>query len=130
MITFNLKSGREISVHYFSFSYTYDGFLAGIPNIDKNKKIIASAKAPIEWGSFKVLKIRPKKKEILTTLKPVCYRALLESESLNSGNDDYYGSNLIVIWFGEDPANKTIEEIINADLKNINWEKKGMNFNL
>jgi hypothetical protein len=128
MITLTLKSGREVSLQCFSFSYTYDGFLAGIPHKERNQRIITRSKYPAEWGSFKALKIAPKRKEILTSLKPICYCALLQSDSFNSSAEEYDGSILPVIWFGDEPINKTIEDLLNSDLKHIDWEKHAHNF--
>ena len=128
MITLTLKSGREVSLQCFSFSYTYDGFLAGIPHKERNQRIITRSKCPAEWGSFKALKIAPKRKEILTSLKPICYCALLQSDSFNSSAEEYDGSILPVIWFGDELINKTIENLLSSDLKHIDWEKHAHNF--
>jgi hypothetical protein len=129
LIKFELDSGREIELFAFNFSYTYAGFLAGIPEGHKNMEIFNRASYPTEWGDFKVLKIVPSKKELLAYLKPICYCAMLQSSSLNAGKDDFLGSALVVIWFGDEPQNRAIEEILKTDLEHIDWEGEAENYN-
>ena len=129
MITFKLNSGRKVSLISFSFNYTYGGLLIGSPNEKLNKKIISKSTYPTDWGIRKTLKLIPKQSAIENKLKPVCYCALLESEVIQSLDKTHDGSNLVVIWFGDHPNNKTIEDILNANLKKIDWEQYAENFN-
>lgn len=129
MISFQLNSGKEVSLVSFSFTYTYGGLLVGSPDEERNRKKVLSAKYPSEWGSRNFLVVQPSEHEIKTQLKPICYCAWLESESINSTEDTADGSNLIVIWYGDSLDQKTINDILVSDLKNVNWDKHAENFN-
>lgn len=129
MISFQLNSGREVSLVSFSFTFTYGGLLVGAPNEERNREKILKAKYPSEWGTRNFLVIQPSENEIKTQLKPICYCAWLESDSINSTDDTSDGSNLIVIWYGDSPDQKTINDILVSDLKNLDWDKHAENFN-
>lgn len=129
MISFQLNSGREVSLVSFSFTYTYGGLLVGSPDEERNRKKVLTAKYPSEWGSRNFLIVQPSENEIKTQLKPICYCAWLESDSINSTDDTADGSNLIVIWYGDSPDQKSIHDILASDLKNIDWEINAENFN-
>ncbi len=129
MISFQLNSGREVSLVSFSFTYTYEGLLVGSPDEKRNRKIVLSAKYPSEWGTRNFLIVQPSENEIKTQLKPICYCAWLESDSINLTNDNADGSNLIVIWYGDSPDQKNISDILESDLKKIDWDRHAENFN-
>lgn len=129
MISFQLNSGREVSLVSFSFNYTNDGLIVGSPNEERNRENVQKAKYPSEWGTRNFLVIQPSENEIKTQLKPICYCAWLESDSINSTDDTSDGSNLIVIWYGDSPDQKTINDILVSDLKNLDWDKHAENFN-
>ena len=129
MISFQLNSGREVSLVSFSFNYTNDGLIVGSPNEERNRENVLKAKYPSEWGARNFLVIQPSENEIKTQLKPICYCAWLESDSINSTDDTSDGSNLIVIWYGDSPDQKTINDILVSDLKNLDWDKHAENFN-
>lgn len=129
MISFQLNSGRKVSLVSFSFTYTYGGLLVGSPDEERNRKKVLSAKYPSEWGSRNFLIVQPSENEIKTQLKPICYCAWLESDPINSTDYRADGSSLIVIWYGDSPDQKSIHDILASDLKNIDWDKHAKNFN-
>ena len=121
-----LKCGREVKVHGFEFGYSYGGLLEGLPNERMNKNIFERTTYPSNWGSRKVLKIKPEKSEFKNGLKPTHYSVWLTSN--DPINPNYHGSELVVIWFGELPNGKTVEEIIQNSLNNIDWNKNAQDF--
>ena len=52
---------------------------------------------------------------------------IISNVSINE-TEEYDGSILPVIWFGDEPINKTIEDLLNSDLKHIDWDKHTQNF--
>lgn len=121
-----LKCGREVKVDGFEFGYTYGGLLEGSPNERMNKNIFDRTTYSSNWGSRKVLKIKPKKSEFKSELKPTHYSVWLNSN--DPINSNYHGSELVVIWFDELPNEKTVEEIIQNGVQDIDWDKNAEDF--
>lgn len=126
MIKIKLNSGREVSVEGFSFGYTYGGLYEGLPNEKMNNDIFDRSSYPNNWGPRKVLKIRPPKSDFEKALKPTDYAAWLHSNE--PIDPEYHGSELVVIWFGDPPNGKTVEEIIEQGIKDIDWESNAEDF--
>ena len=126
MIRIKLNCGRKVKVDGFEFGYTYGGLLEGSPNESMNKNIFERTKYPSSWGQRKVLKIKPEKSEFKNGLKPSHYSVWLSSN--DPIDPDYHGSELVVIWFDQLPNGKTIEEIIENGIQNINWNKNAQDF--
>lgn len=121
-----LKCGRDVTVDGFEFGYTYGGLLEGRPNNRLNHNIFERTSYPSNWGSRKVLKIKPEKIEFDDVLKPTHYSVWLNSNE--PINENYHGSELVVIWFDELPNGKMIEEIIQHGIENIDWDKNAEDF--
>lgn len=76
--------------------------------------------------SRKVLKIQPTNEEINTFLPPSVYKVWLVSTNPIDKYDD--ASELIVIWFDENPGERSIKEIIEKGVINIEWENHAEGF--
>ena len=126
MIEIQLKCGREVKVDGFEFGYTYGGLLEGMPNKRMNQNIFENTTYPSKWGPRKVLKIKPERKEFRNSLKPTHYSVWLTS--YKPINPNYQGSELVVIWFEELPNGKTVEEIIENGVRDIDWDKHAQDF--
>jgi hypothetical protein len=119
MIKIKLKSGREVGVDSFHFNYTYGGLLVGIPHERMNIEYFEKKTYPKNWGKGrKLLKIKPNPEDFKNRLKPIYYSVWLDSKPFNP---KYFGSSLIVTWFGNEPNGKTIDEIIQTGIENIDW---------
>jgi hypothetical protein len=121
-----LKCGREVKVDGFEFGYTYGGLIEGSPDERLNKNIFERTTFPSNWGPRRVLKIKPEKSEFKNKLKPTHNSVWLSSD--DPKNPSYDGSELVVIWFGELPNGKMIEEIIQIGVQNIDWNKNARDF--
>ena len=126
MIRIQLESGREVSVEGFSFGYTYGGLLEGSPSAAINKNIVERTSYPSDWGRRKVLKIQPDEQDIETWLKPTHYAVWLNSS--DPILPEYDGSELVVVWFGDVPDNRLVEEIIENGIKDIDWGSNAQDF--
>jgi hypothetical protein len=121
-----LDSGRIVFVENFEMGYTYGGLIQGLPDEEMNKDIFERCSYPSDWGKRKTLKIRPSEEEFQSELNPACYSVMLTSDDpINKG---YHGSELVVIWFGENPKGKTIESIIEEGVISIDWEANAEDF--
>jgi hypothetical protein len=128
-IFIQLKCGRKVYVHRFTYYRTYWSLIDGTPDIKYNKGIIEWEKCPKDWEieySRKVLKIQPNDEEVNTLLPPSVYKVWLISNDPIDKYDD--ASELIVIWFDENPGNRSLKEIIEKGVINIEWEKHAEGF--
>ena len=117
-----LDSGKEVKVSDFCFGYVYEGMLCGIPDEKSNRSIFDKITIPTNWGEDRnVLKIEPTQSEFENRLKPVFYIAWLDSHI--PINPKFHGSSLIVIWLGDEPGNRSIEDIVKNGTKDIDWNK-------
>ena len=121
-----LKCGREVKVDGFEFGTTYGGLLEGSPYEIMNKNIFEKTTHSSNWGKRRVLKIKPENSEFKNSLKPTHYSVWLTSN--DPINSNYHGSELVVIWFDELPNGRTIEEIIQTGVQNIDWNKNAKDF--
>ncbi|WP_196889881.1 hypothetical protein [Aureivirga sp. CE67] len=126
MIRIKLNCGREVKVDGFQFGYTYGGLLEGSPNERMNKSIFDRTTYPSNWGSRKLLKIQPDKNDFKNGLKPTYYIVWLHSNE--PINPEFHGSELVVIWFGDLPNGKIVENIIQNGVENINWNDNAQDF--
>ncbi len=125
-----LKCGYKVSVKRFTYHLTYWSLLDGIPDKRLNKEIIERENCPNDWGSENLsqcaFKIQPTDDEVSTFLPPSVFKVwLISNEPINNYDD---ASELVVIWFGENPIKRTIEEIIEGKIKDIDWKKYAQSF--
>jgi hypothetical protein len=75
------------------------------------------------------LVIRPSQEEINTKLKPFFISVWLHShQPVNDPNDE--GSELIVTWTTDNPADQTLQEIIESGIKDIDWEANAQDYGM
>lgn len=123
-----LDSGREVIVESFTLENTYGGviFCSGGPDDESlNNSIFEKSKATSSWGSNKTLKIRPSEEEFQEGFKPYRFTVSLRSEPLDQ---QYWQSELVVIWFDYNPDGATIESIIHNGIKSIDWDANAQDF--
>lgn len=122
------SDGMKVTIEGFHMTPTYSGLIIGEPDEEINKKILERTSYPSEWGVRKAIykQINILKSE--TELKPFTYSAWLTCESINDKNNQFDGSSIILIWFGDDPTTKSIQEIILFELEKFDWNKHAENF--
>lgn len=122
-----LDSGKEVKVSDFCFGYTYGGMLCGEKNETSNRPIFDEITIPTNWGEDRnVLKLEPTQAEFENQLKPVYYIVWLDSHV--PIDPKYHGSNLIVIWLGDEPTGYKIEDIIFKGIKDIDWDSNARDY--
>ncbi len=129
-MTIKLQSGKEIYVEAFHCTPTYAGLLLGSPTEESNEIMINNLSYPKGWGERPfILKKSDMYSEVKNLLKPIVYSVWLSSsETIDDKENQFDGCALIVMWFGNDEPNKTIQDIILDGVKNIDWNKFAENF--
>ena len=128
----NIKLGeREITIERFHFSYTYTGLIIGSPNKVINEKIISDYESSLNVGNRKSVFVL-KDEDYITdeVLKPIIYSAWLDSDSINDKENQYDGSWIVVSWFGEIQIEKSIRDIIEDGLKDFDYDKFAVNYQM
>lgn len=122
-----LKTGKVVSLETFSMSMTYGGLLVGKPDEAMNDGIIGQFIHSKEWGNKKVFL---KKKGIFASknvLKPIIYTAWLTADAVPTGTNVKDASSIVLIWFGEEHPDKSINEIIAEGVGEFDWDKYAEN---
>ncbi|MBT1706527.1 hypothetical protein [Chryseosolibacter indicus] len=126
MIDIVLESGRKVTVDGFVYGRTYSGLLEGSPNLKSNKRILDWQKCPSEWGPRKVLMLEPSSQALQSWLPPSTYKVWLTSN--DPINKTFMGSELVVIWFDENPGQRSIKEIIENGIRKVDWDNNAKDF--
>lgn len=125
-----LATGKVVKLEAFHLTKTYGGLMLGHPTIEINKDIVRNISYPKSWGLRKSVYDRTNWYLSKEVLKPITYCAWLTAESIDDQEDIFDGSELIVIFIGNEPNNKTIEEVIVSGLGMFEWEKFAENFSI
>jgi len=128
-LTIQLSNGTKITIEGFYMIPTYGGLITGEPNDELNDEILKKTSYPIEWGERKVVYKQANIKISETELKPFIYSAWLTSKPVNDKKNQFDGSSIIMVWYGNEPKNKSIQDIILVELENFDW-RHSENFNI
>jgi hypothetical protein len=122
-----LNNGREVKMEAFNMSQTYGGLLVGEPNEAINDSIIGLISYSKDWGNRKALL---NKKDIYISksfLKPIIYSIWLTSSVVPAESKTNDASTIVLLWFGEEPNDKSIPEIIKEEICSFDWDKHAEN---
>jgi hypothetical protein len=122
-----LNNGREVKMEAFNMSLTYGGLLVGEPNEAINDSIIGLISYSKDWGNRKALL---NKKDMYISkgfLKPIIYSVWLTSSVVPAESKTNDASTIVLLWFGEEPNDKSIPEIIKEEIVNFDWDKHAEN---
>jgi len=122
--------GRSVLVESFAFDRTYAGVLAYSPKHYKemNEGIVNRQNYPTDWGENRnKLIVRPSEESINTLLPPFIYKAWCISDPVKK-DKGYDESGLIVIWFDQIPSERSVKEIIESGMQEIDWEKYAQDY--
>ncbi|WP_291103998.1 MULTISPECIES: hypothetical protein [unclassified Flavobacterium] len=123
-----LSTGKIITIEGFNMTPTYSGLISGKPNEELNDEILKRTSYPSEWGERKVVYKQANIKISETELKPFTYSAWLTSKPVNDKKNQFDGSSIVMVWYGNEPINKSIQEIIKFELESFNWNSHCENF--
>lgn len=123
-----LQSGKEVYVEAFHCTPTYAGLLLGSPTKESNEKLLQDLSSPVQWGQRKTLLKKSDLYASKDVLKPVIYSAWLSSEPINDEDNKYDGSNLILIWLGDEHKEMSLHDLIAYGIGLFDWEKYAENY--
>ncbi|PWA05597.1 hypothetical protein [Flavobacterium psychrotolerans] len=118
-LSVQLRNGRKITIEGFNMIPTYSGLISGEPDEELNHTILKKTSYPSAWGERKVVYKQANIKISDTELKPFIYSAWLTSKPINDKKNQFDGSSIIMVWYGNEPKNKSIQEIILVELENF-----------
>lgn len=125
-----LIGGKKVTLEGFNMEPTYAGLLAGIPTEESNQLLIKSIKPPKQWGQRATLLNKSDLYASQDVLKPVIYSAWLSAEPINDEGNIFDGSNLILIWLGEEHKEMTLHDLIIYGIGLFDWQKHAENYQL
>jgi hypothetical protein len=122
-----LNNGREVKMEAFNMSLTYGGLLVGKPNEAMNDSIIGLISYSKDWGNRKALLNKKDMYLSKNVLKPIIYSTWLTSSVVPAESKTNDASTIVLLWFGEEPNEKSINEIIKQEIDNFDWDKHAEN---
>ena len=122
-----LNEGTEVYVEAFHCTPTLAGVIAYSISDSVNQELIQNLSYPKDWGTRVCV---TKKSDMFASeniLKPVINSVWLSSSKpLKDTEAD--GADLVIMWFSYEQLDKTIQEIINAGVRDIPWKKFATDF--
>lgn len=128
-LNIKLATGKTVTLEAFHMTTTYGGMIVGRPSKEDNIEVINNISYPKDWGVRKSYIEKSNMYLSQDTLKPLVYSAWLSAEAINDKGNQFNGSDIIVIWFGDKELNKSIKGIIVDGLRMLDWDKHAENFN-
>ena len=126
-----LIEGKKVILEGFNIEPTYAGMLAGIATEESNQLLIKSIKPPTQWGQRATLFKKSDLYASKNVLNPMIYSAWLSSpEPINDKDNEYDGSNLILIWLGDVHKDMSLQDLIVYGIGLVDWEKHAENYQL
>lgn len=128
MIYLKQKNGNTLFLDGFHLAVTYGTLLEGTPDMESNQKIVKNAEVALEkiCGKRKTHVIQPSLQELQTQLPEMAYHAWLTGNSVKNENCD--GAGLVWVWFGNEEPDKSIKQIIEEQIRELDWENLAQNF--
>lgn len=123
-----LASGKIVTLEAFHMSRTYGCLITGKPNKEINTDIINNISYPSNWGKRKAVFNKSDLYISEDVLKPIVYSAWLSSKSINDKDNQFDGSDIVVIWFGDSLKGESIDKLIVSILEELDWDKNAENF--
>ncbi|WP_366182956.1 hypothetical protein [Flavobacterium ovatum] len=122
-----LQTGRKVQIEAFNMSKTYGGLLVGKPFEAMNDSIIGLVSYSKDWGNRKALLNKEDMYASKNVLKPIIYSVWLTSDVVPQESKINDSSTIVLLWFGEDPKGKSINDIIKQEIFNFDWDEHAEN---
>ncbi len=124
--TFLLSSGRRVLIERVHIIKTYQGFLEGRINKDRNTRLFQSLTYPNGWGDIKAYKISPSEEDFNSYLKGSFISVWLTSDTPIQRK--YTGSQLIISWCDDFPLEEPLLRFFQNSLKDLHWTEIAEDF--
>lgn len=128
---FKMKSGHELTVKGIQIQQTYGEILVGEPTLEDNIRIYDRLDVPANWHVrkcvFSTKSFNLDKKKFL----PYTLYIWLESrKSVNDPENEFDGSELVIIGTVKSIINFSVSELIEEVIIDFDWEKYAINFKI
>lgn len=122
-----LQNGGQAHLNGFHLSFTYGGLMEGISSEEVNQMIIGQIKEFKIWCQRKIYSISPNKVDFLKT-SPLfsCFVWLSSYEFAKDPFAD--GSELVIHWFEKSMDGKSIQQMIQSVIDQIDWENEAEDY--
>jgi hypothetical protein len=114
-----LRDGKTVKVAAFNYSETYEGLLEGRPNPGFNRRLVEMESKHHIWGEEKINVIMPSTNHLDDWIPPSVFRVLLRYF-------DGKESSMVVLWFDNEPGERSLRSIIEKGVENIDWDKEAI----
>ena len=129
--TIKINGGHELSIKGIQISETYGEFLAGEPQLEDNIRIYARLDVPANWFVRKcVYSMKSFDLDKKYFLPYTLHVWVSSHKSVNDPKKKFDGSELVIIGTIDSINNFCVQELIEDVLKDFDWEKYAMNFNI
>jgi hypothetical protein len=126
----DLIGGETVLLEAFHCTDTYAGLILGSPTAESNQRLLKRITSPKDWGNRATLLKKSDLYASKDVLKPIIYSAWLSSEPINDKDNAFDGSNLILIWLGDEDKEMTLHDLIIYGIGLFDWEKYAENYQL
>lgn len=129
--TIKIKGGHELIIKGIQIMETYGKILVGEPTLEDNIRIYDRLDVPANWYVrkcvFSTKSFDLDKKKFL----PYTLYIWLEShKSVNDPENEFDGSELVIIGTVKSIINFSVSELIEEVVKDFDWEKYAFNFKI
>jgi len=130
---FSNSSGRRLWLDALYVTGTYAGVLEGTPSIQSNNSLIRGSATAMErlWGARATYVVPPERRIVedggvrFETLPSTVFYAWLTSTPVNP---EWCGSELVVVWFDEEPTRDPLPSLLMKVMANLQWELLAKDF--
>lgn len=124
-----LQTGKEVYMEAFHCTPTYAGLLVGSPTKESNERLLQQIRSPVEWGQRKTLFKKSDLYGSKDVLKPIIYSVWLSSsEPINNQGNEFYGSDIILIWLENENLDMTVRDNIVYGIGLLDWDTEAENY--
>lgn len=126
-IKVKLNNGKYANLESFHLSFTYAGLMEGAPGKETNQIIIDEIRDFKVWGKRKVYSISPREEDLEEALPLFsCFAWISSFAPVKDPLSD--GSELVMHWFEKSMEGKSIQQMIQSVIDQIDWENEAEDY--
>ncbi len=125
-LEFQLKSGRKVVLKAFRLDLTYGNMIEGDPDPFVNKMVFERIGRPDGFREMATHVIMPLEEEIKDILPP--FYCTVQLKSYEGIQRKGAGSEMILVFFVEDVINKSIGQLIQEGIEDLDWDSHAHEF--